>query len=353
MLDIVQMPQPINYSQSVPDLKFTTEGTSVQLTLQLNWVNIVIENYDAPPTGTVMTIKLKELIENFMTYSLPVFAQDITVHEEGVKNFKFILDDVGSAEMWDFKVIKGYLRPQPFDLASYLRDFWLNLVPKHSEVYFHQPLYLTALPPADVTVKITAKMVDGSDKTISVGQMVAGKLQSVNLNPGKMVQLLGGKYIYFEAYTVDSSDSIVTGLKRFYFRDHYEFNSDVFFYQNRLGGWDTLVLNGQRINRHQNTASTAVFDEREFEYQNDLRFEIEKDSGFISTEEQYKQYVDFLFSRNKYYLFEGSLIPIVTSENKTDHTKGKLNSYTFIFRPSNTKQVNPEIGSVPTHLIIT
>ena len=353
MLTILQMPAEINYSRSLPDLRFTTEGTSIKLTIQLDGQAIIEENYDAPPTGTEMKIRLNDLIENFMEFSLPVYSQSITLHESGIKNYKFILDDLGSAVLQDFKVIKGFLRPQPFDLPSYLRDFWLNLVPNHSEVYFHQPLYLTALPPVPVTVTVKARMIDGTDKTISIGQMVADKLQSVNINPGKMVQLLGGQIRFFEAYAVNSSGDKVIGLKRFYFREHYDFLSDVFFYQNRLGGWDTLVLNGERIDRHSNTALTAVFDEMELEYQNDLNFEIEKNSGFIATEEDRKQYLDFLFSKNKYFLLEGSLIPIVTSENKTDHSKGNLNSYSFVFRPSDTKMVNPEIGSVPTHLIIT
>lgn len=350
---LLQQPQEINYSQSIPDFEFTTEDNSIRLRLDLGGQTVVDEEYDAPPPGIKMKIKISDLIENFMEFTLPLYSQDITVHENGIKDFYFILEDTGSAFMADFRVIKGFLRKQPFDLPSYLRDYWLNLVPKHSEVYFHQPLFLTALPPEPVTVTVKALMSDGIEKTIQIGQMVANKLQSVNLNPGSMIQLLGGKYTYFEAYTVDSSGQIKNGLKRFYLKDHYEFHSDVFFYQNRLGGWDTLVLNGQKVNIHSNTPATAVFEENEFEYHNDLKFEIQKSSGFITTEEDYKQYIDFLISKNKYYLHEGSLIPIVTSENKVEHSKGSLNSYTFLFRPSKKRLVHPEIGAVPTHLIIT
>lgn len=350
---LLQQPQEINYSQSIPDFEFSTEDNSIRLRLDLNGQTVVDEEYDAPPSGIKMKIKISDLIENFMEYSIPVYSQDITVHENGIKDFYFILEDTGSAFMADFRVIKGFLRKQPFDLPSYLRDYWLNIVPKYSEVYFHQPLYLTALPPEPVNVTIKALMADGAEKTIQIGQMESNKLQSVNLNPGRMIYLLGGKYTYFEAFTVGSNGEMKNGLKRFYFKDHYEFHSDVFFYQNRLGGWDTLVLNGHKVNMHSNTPTTAVFEEMEFEYQNDLKFEIQKSSGFITTEEDYKQYIDFLISKNKYFLHEGSLIQIVTSEHKVEQSKGNLNSYSFVFRPSNTRLVHPGIGAVNTHLIIT
>ncbi len=353
MLEFIQQPQEINYSQSIPDFEFTTENSSVTFKLDLGGQTVVEEEYDAPPIGRSMKIKVHDLIDNFMEFSMPIYSQDITVHENGIKDFYFTLDDGGSATMADFRVIKGFLRKQPFDLPSYLRDFWLNLVPKHSEVYFHQPLYLTALPPSPVTVSVKALMADGSEKTIQIGELQGDKLQSVNLNPGRMIYLLGGKYIYFEAYTVDSNGQMMNGLKRFYLKDHYEFHSDVFFYQNRLGGWDTLVLNGQKLKIHSNAPATAVFEEMEFEFQNNLKFEIQKSSGFITTEEDYRQFIDFLISKNKYFLHEGSLIAIVTSENKVEHSKGHLNSYTFVFRPSDTRLVQPEIGAAPTHLIIT
>ena len=353
MIVLVQQPQMINYSQSIPDFKLSTDKESVKFTLTLNAQIVVEEEYDAAPSGQAITIKLKDLIENFMEFSLPIYTQDITVHETGIKEFQFKWEDSDSNETGTFKVLKGFLKDQPADIESYLRDFWLNLIPKHSEVFFHQPLYLTALPNSALTVTVKAKMRDGTDKTISIAPMEVNKLQSVNLNPGRMILLLGGAYQYFDAYAVSSTGAMVTGLKRFYFRGDYEFHADVFFYQNRLGGWDTLILNGQKINSHSNNAETALIDLSEFEFNNELKLEFQKSTGFIATEEDYKQYIDFLFSKNKYCLHEGNLIPIVTSDNKVDHSKGKLNSYSFVFRPSNTRLIQPEIGSLPTHLIIT
>ena len=354
MIEIHQQPRAINYSQNISDIVLSTDQPNVRMEIVLSESVIVEEEYGAPPAGMNLIIKLRDLLENFMEFSLPIYGQDITVHERSIKSFDVKLTDADELPVQiEFQVLQGMLRTHPVSIESYLRDYWLNLLPFHSEVYFHQPLYLTAIPPVNVSVRLKASMISGGEQIITLGAMSAGLLQSVNLNPGKLIQLLGGPYYFVEVYTEDSSGKIVTGLKRFYYRGDYAYQSDVFFYQNRLGGWDTLVLNGDRINRHQSTASTALIQDVEYEYDNNLGFEIEKNSGYMATEENYRQYIDFLFSKRKYFLYQGALIPIVTSDNKSDHTRGRLNSYSFIFRPADTRERHPEIGAVPSHLIIT
>ncbi|HIY76407.1 MAG TPA: hypothetical protein H9825_09105 [Candidatus Sphingobacterium stercorigallinarum] len=354
MIAIHQQPQAINYSQNIPDIRLTTDQASIRMDVMEGEAVIVEEEYGAPPQGTELVIKLCDLLENFMEFSMPVYSQAITTHDRAIKEFQIKLTDADEEPLQiSFKVLQGFLRFQPTDIQSYHRDYWLNLTPFHSEVYFHQPLYLTAVPPVAVQVKLKATMISGSEQIITLGSMTAGTMQSVNLNPGKLIHLLGAEYYYVEVYTENSRGEMVTGLKRLYYRGDYAYQSDVFFYQNRLGGWDTLVLNGDRINRHKSAAFTALIQDIEYEYHNDLDLEIEKNSGYMATEEDYRQYIDFLFSKRKYFLYQGALIPIVTSENKSDHTRGRLNSYSFIFRTANTKERHPEIGAVPPHLIIT
>src|SRR5690606_11626258 len=153
-----------------------------------------------------------------------------------VQTFKVEFDDIDDLVSRTITVVKGYVRTQPFDVQGFLRDNWLNLVPQVSEVTYHQPLYLTAYPFMNVMAMAKARMKDGTDKIVELGTMAANKVQSVDLNPGRMIQLFEGEYIYFDVYTMEGS-TIRNGYKRFYFSKHLPYQADTFFYLNRLGGW--------------------------------------------------------------------------------------------------------------------
>ncbi|GAA4137976.1 hypothetical protein GCM10022216_14630 [Sphingobacterium kyonggiense] len=355
MLSIVKEPQPINYSRSIPDLVIQTDGVHSEITMEiaLGETNVIIsEKYDVTPDNKIV-IKLKDILGFYLENNMPQYSDLITIHEDAFKSFRITVSEVGYTIIRDYQVISGFLRVQPFDIEHYFRNYWLNLLPSISKVYLNQPLYLTALPSKAVTVKIKAKMSNGEEKVISAGNMLANKLQSVNLNPQKVMQLLAGEFQYFDVFTVDSQDDLIHGYKRFYYDGTYNYQSDIFLYLNRLGGWDCLVINGENIIRNIDNRSTAIVQDKEVEFDYDHKLEFEKSTGFMATEEDHRQYLDFIASRKKYFLHNGTLVPIVTSENKIDHSIGKLNSYSFVFRLANIDGYFPEIGLAPYHLNIT
>src|SRR5690606_28272248 len=192
---------------------------------------------------------------------------------------------------------------------------------------------------------------DGTDKIVELGTMAANKVQSVDLNPGRMIQLFEGEYIYFDVYTMEGS-TIRNGYKRFYFSKHLPYQADMFLYLNRLGGWDTLVLIGDKQDQNACTLSTGMFDEFEKEFNQVLTYSVQKNSGFIRSEEHRRQCIDFLYSTQRYHVHEGALRPIVLSNPELSKVKGELSSFSFTFRYSDPKVAYPEIGLTPYHLII-
>lgn len=352
MITIAQEPDSYNYSLNLPNLRFRSDRPTIGLKMELGGSLLLQEEYNAPPQGGFLNIHIKHLAHSFMGFTVPTYTDQITVHDTAIQDLKLTFTDGEEEIIRSYKILKGYLHTSIKDITSYFRNFWLNLTPQHSHAYYHQPLYLTALPLEEESIRIRARMVDGSEVVKTLGKLEANKLQSINLNPGKMIYHLGGDYVYFEAFTVNTKGQEVR-FKRFYFKEHYEFQSDVFFYQNRLGGWDTLVLNGEMLIRHKNVAQTAIIEEIEHEYYNELGIEFEKNSGYMSTRDDHRQYLDFLASKTRYYLYQGNLVPIVMTENKAEEIKGGLNGHTFSFRLADTSQYHSEIGATPQYLTIT
>ncbi len=352
MISIVQEPQAINFSKSIPDLLLTSDKDSV--TMEIYDLELIIsEKYDIPPANIPLRIKLKGLFEHFLLNDRPDYTNDIHIHNDASKSFTLKLIDDNSAIELSFWVINGYLTNQTNQIDFFLSNYWMNLSASNSEVYFHQPLYLTAFPKETLNIKVKAKMLDLTEKIIDLGSMQPYEVQSVNINPGRLIQLLEGPYEYFDVYAENIDNELTLGYKRFYFVKNYKYLSDVFLYRNRLGGWDTLVLNGEKTLKHNNAPYTAIVQDIEFAYHHSNTLEFEKNTGFIYDLEQYRQYIDFLYSEQKYFLHEGNLTQIVTSENKTESIKGLLTSYKFNFRLENTVHVYPEIGQTPYNILIS
>lgn len=351
MINIKQQPDTINYSLSLPPIEVELTYPELGVTLYKDADLIIDEVYRRPPVGQNLVLKFDKIVDMLLSGAQPDYNSPISIQESIIADFRVEVISDGDAKNIEFKAIKGFVRRQPFDVSGFLRDNWLNLVPQVSEVRYHQPFYLTAYPPVNVVATAKARMKDGTDKTVELGTMVANKIQSVNLNPGRMIQVLGGEYEYFDVYTMQGS-SIANGYKRFFYTDRFEFNADTFFYLNRLGGWDTLILTGERNNKNTGTVSSALFDEYEQEFNQVPKLEIEKNSGWIKNEEHRRQCIDFLYSTQRYHLHEGALRPIVMSNPEMHYVNGELNSFGFTYRYSDQKVAYPELGLSPYHLII-
>jgi len=351
MITIKQQPDIINYSLSLPPIVVELTYPELGVGLYKGSELIIDEVYRRPPVGENLVLKFDKIVDMLLSGDQPDYNSPISIQENIIADFRVELIYDGDAKNIEFKAIKGFVRRQPFDVSGFLRDNWLNLVPQVSEVTYHQPFYLTVYPSDNVMAVAKARMKDGTDKTVELGTMSANQVQSVNLNPGRMIQVLGGDYQYFDVYTVQGS-VIRNGYKRFYFSDRFVYNADTFFYLNRLGGWDTLVLIGERQDQNTGTISTGLFDEFEKEFNQVPTYAVQKNSGFIRSEEHRRQCIDFLYSTQRYHLHEGALRPIVLSNPEFNKVRGELSSFNFTYRYSDTKVAYPELGLSPYQLII-
>lgn len=353
MFTVVQFPDPINYSKSLSDIRINGSKT-IRLYLYFTKAgNIIQETYEPAGLGVQRVLKIADLIDSIIKPpTLPNYSDIVTIDAGSYDRIEVKISDEDQTYSEFIEVFKGSAHRAPYDINHFLRYNWLNLFPQNSFVYYHQPLFLTAYPPVNSSVHITAKKRDGTTYTFKHANIVASKIQHVNINPGMIKGLLGSEYEYFEVFTKNFSNEVLIPALRFYYNDVYAFNSDVFVYLNRLGGWDTLVMDGENKENWISTPEIAQIDKYLNNYYTKIEFETEKNSGLIHSELLRRQHIDFLNSPVRYYLYQGHLLPIILKPTNIQTTRGILNSYSFSFSPKSTREIYPELKISPYHINI-
>lgn len=110
------------------------------------------------------------------------------------------------------------------------------------------------------------------------------------------------------------------------------YNDICFGFENTLGGFDTLIVEGKQSYQPEGEVSTFRSNEREIELVNDYRSQWEANTGLIESERTSNQFQDFFKSTNRWVLREGRWCRIVIVEYKVKHYRGEANGYTFKYR---------------------
>ena len=105
-----------------------------------------------------------------------------------------------------------------------------------------------------------------------------------------------------------------------------------FFFQNSLGGFDTIIARGEFKCIADGEIVTARMRNTEIEVTNDYLQSWEVNTGYITTAQEENLWHEFLRSTNRYILFgDGSYRKIIVEEYKAERVKLEVDSFTFKF----------------------
>ena len=105
-----------------------------------------------------------------------------------------------------------------------------------------------------------------------------------------------------------------------------------FFFQNSLGGFDTITATGEVTSIADGDIITAKNRDIEREVSNSLVKSWEVNTGYITTKQEENLWHEFLRSTNRYILFDdGSYRQIIIEEYKAERVKMEIDSFTFKF----------------------
>ena len=107
------------------------------------------------------------------------------------------------------------------------------------------------------------------------------------------------------------------------------YNDVCFGFENTLGAFDTLMLEGKQAYQPEGDILTFKTYTTEKELINDFTSIWEASTGRLETERAANQFQDFLKSTNRYVLMQGIWRRIIVSDYKVKHSRGESNNYTF------------------------
>ena len=119
--------------------------------------------------------------------------------------------------------------------------------------------------------------------------------------------------------------------QRFVVRPHNSSHSH-FFFQNTLGGFDTITAQGESKCIADGEVTTAMTRGVEIEISTDYVRTWEVNTGYITTAQEENLWHEFLRSTNRYILFDdGSYRKIIVEEYKAERVGFEVGSFTFKF----------------------
>ncbi len=141
--------------------------------------------------------------------------------------------------------------------------------------------------------------------------------------------------VFATGYEFDDNNTPIEYIKTFVQR--YElraakYNDVCFGFYNTLGGFDTLMMQGQIALVPAGEVGTFTNTGVETELTNDYTSCWEASTGYIDNRRMAAQYQDFLKSTERYIYREGKWLKIIVAEYKIKDITRELNAYTFKYR---------------------
>lgn len=348
MLTIIQKPASLNYSLNLPDLIVESTDPELSVIFYRDGIQLLEETYQTNQDHRAI-VRMDELIHSLLTVQVPSYNSGVHIQEHGKATFFISISDNDENETLTFDVIKGFRSVHPGDIPGYFRNNWLTAMPQISEVTFHQPLFLTAYVDKAVTVKAEFTLPDNATQTIDLYTLTAGALQTINLNPGKLIQHLGSEYKSVSLYGMEGTDRYFF-TQTFILQPREAYAESHFLFENRLGGIDTLKGIGEESAKHSFESKLSTARYRDVAHSLRRTSEIRKNTGAVTTLEQENQIIEFLYSPAKYVSHAGEVHEIHVTSADFNPVKGSLSEFSFTYTYADRRLIYPELEIKPYHL---
>jgi len=342
-MTITQQPSAVNLSGNLADFILDDVAAPVTFKLYQGATQVLDELYHPDVNGRIQ-IKFRELVDMLLYAEVPDYSQ--TVYHQQYAYSEFTAN-IAEEDPIVFTVVKGFLQRADFDVDQFVSFNWLTTQPTNKAVKFHDPEWLTCYPLEAVNVRIRATFSNGTTQTITYATLEANKVQSINLNPGLIIGQFSAEPVKWDVYTEAS------GQQRQYIQtyrystvcDEYD---DLFIFQNRLGGIDTIRFIGTATRADSTLFENARFDEYVVDFFAEPELAMQKSTGSLATRAELDHALDFFRSMRKHHLTRGYIAGIYIAEKPAlESTKGLLNNYRFGFSYSDFKIAYPEIATPP------
>lgn len=352
MITIVSKPEDLNYTLSLPRLRYTSDKASTTVTLYRDANKILEEKYFPYDAETPLELDYDNMIHGLQSIDYPK-TEEIITHANAAGSYKIVITDSDESKEINFTAMKGFYYAQPIDLGLFFSTTWLN-VPFvfRRMVRSFQPLHLTAFARQKINLKVIAVFEGGGTETFAFGTMVSGKVQTVDVSPYLIQQRSANKIIEYTVFGTDDAGKLNMQQRSYVIEPIDVYRDDYFVFQNRLGGWESIALTGQKTNTYKNVQSLALMDKRTIRYADEKTRTVKKNTGYITGHDNRTLIIEMINSEQCYHLLDGAARLINFKEPTVDLTENTLNEVDLEFTYSDPLLANPRIETRPNYLTI-
>ncbi|KKO90563.1 hypothetical protein AAW12_15915 [Sphingobacterium sp. Ag1] len=351
MITIVSQPQELNYTLSLPTLLYKSDKASTTVTLYRGTVKILEEKYFPFDASTPLELYFDTLIDGLQTIDYPK-TEEIITHANAAGTYKIIVADSDGSKAINFTAMKGFHYSQPMDLNLFFSTAWLNIPTLRRQVRSFQPVHLTAFARQKINIKVKVFFEDNSTQTFSFGTMVSGSVQTVDISPYLVQQRSTKKIVEYSVFGADDTGKLNMRMCNYVIDPMDIYKDDYFVFLNRLGGWESISLTGQKTNSYKSVPSVALFDKRIIKYADDRTRTVKKNTGYITGHTDRILIIEMINSDQCYHILDGAARLINFKEPTVDLTDGTLNEADLEFTYSDPLLANPRIEKQPNYLTI-
>ncbi|MGJ1228851.1 hypothetical protein ACR78H_25205 [Sphingobacterium siyangense] len=352
MITIVAQPQELNYTLSLPRLRYTSDKASTTVTLYRDANKILEEKYFPFDSETPVELDFDTLIDGLQTIDYPK-TEGIITHSNAAGVYKIVVADSDGSEEINFEAMKGFRNNTELDLEFFFSTTWLN-VPFVGRrlVRSFQPLHLTAFAREKINIKVIALFEDKTTETFSFGTMVSGQVQTVDVSPYLIQRRSTKKIVEYSVFGADDAGKLNMKKCSYIIEPIDIYRDDYFVFLNRIGGWESVALTGQKTNTYKNVPSLALMDKRTIRYADEKTRTVKKNTGYITRHEDRILTIEMINSEQCYHVLDGAARLINLKEPTFDYTDGILNEVDIEFTYSDPQLANPRLEEKPNYLTI-
>ncbi|GAA0885854.1 hypothetical protein GCM10009120_44530 [Sphingobacterium siyangense subsp. cladoniae] len=351
MITIVAQPQEFNYTLSLPTLLYKSDRASTTVTLYRGAVKILEEKFNPFNSETPIDLDFDTLIDGLQTIDYPK-TEGIIIHNNAAGVYKLVVADTDGSKEVNFTAMKGFYYEQPIDLDIFFSTSWLNVPISRRLIRSFQPVHLTAFARQKINIKVKALYDDETTETFSFGTMVSGQVQTVDVSPYLVKRQSAKKLIEYSVFGQNDAEQLNMQIRDYVIEPNEIYKDEYFIFLNRIGGWESIVLTGQKTDSYKNVPSLALFDKRTIKYADERTRTVKKNTGYITGHADQVLVIEMINSDQCYHVLDGAARLINFKEPTLDLTEGSLNETDLEFTYSDPKLTSPRIEKLPNYLTI-
>jgi len=319
------------FLEDLPDVTFTGVTATAYATVKLDDVTLLSNIRLTPDKQNRIVIYARQMIRSLVSLTKPAaFETLLPMLQVQLRVGSTVFSTSGAV------IPGGTGKAEAIDELWYTKNF-LTWQPQIIETTRQQPQWLAYTPTSiysqnQITSRLYTRNGRIFDKTLRTDTgSTALYFRQIQTD---FSHLWGAECENQElapiAYDVYGNDSKTQTLytQRYILRPE-RYNDVCFGFENTLGGFDTLMLEGKQTFQPEGDVTTFKTESTEKELANDFTSIWEANTGRLETERMANQFQDFLKSTNRHVLRHGTWYRIIVTEYKVKHYPGESNAYTF------------------------